>query len=161
MQFFSICLSWCIGYVGMWAGKWVIAELFTSESSLSIAAAKIQQRSSHVNGGLSSGLISTLKENILYYRSSVIVLFVLAVLAAAVILCIKRGVKMPSVAVGLALLLCCALPIVWYMLTMEHSYTHACFTYRELSIAIYAVLSFVYICIRRRETPRREAVSNG
>lgn len=160
IQFFSICFSWCLGYAGMWAGKWMIAELFTSESSLSIAFSKIQQRSSHVNGTIEFNLLSTLRENLFYYRNSVIILFIFAVLAAAVVLYIKCGVKKPSGSLVLPLVLCCIMPLAWYQLAMEHSYTHACFTYRGLAVAIYGIISLVYLCIHRCAVTC-EVVGNG
>lgn len=138
---FFYTVSWCIGYVGMWSAKWIIASVFTSENVIQNAVEQVKFRSGHFEEKRS--YLSTLRLNFgaCNTRSIWTVLICLAVyLLVCVIINYRRtGMKpLPGTAV---ILLVSLYPFLWYYLTKHHSSDNSYFTWRELSICVYGILT--------------------
>lgn len=133
-------VSWCIGYVGMWGAKWVIASVFTDENVIKEAVDQVMFRSGHFEKGRSYTTTLWLNFNACNMKSIWVVLICLVVylLVRAVINYRRTGMKpFPGTA---AILLVSLYPFLWYYLTMHHSSDNSYFTWRELSISVYGVL---------------------
>ncbi len=52
---------------------------------------------------------------------------------------------------SLPVLLVAAYPFIWYLVLSNHSQIHSYFTYRTLETSVFAVLSFMAVCARKRK----------
>lgn len=143
-RFFLCGLCWCLGYFGMWAGKWVIAGMFGNEVWFwPNLWAKISERSSDVSGdqALSYGMVLRSIVGVFCKRA-----YLLAFLAASLLWLAARvrRRRLPRACRKgrsplLALLSVIALlPFAWYLCTQNHSYNHAFFTSRALCVTLFA-----------------------
>lgn len=137
----ALCAAWGVGYGGMWAGKWVLVSALTEVNGIEAALSEILFRTSSTmeHGGdvePLAGLLACLEQLL-----DPLCLLVLALcgLACAVLL-VKRGVRRQALAGAGALALIALLPVVWLSLTCNHSVTHAFYTYRSLTVAVFALL---------------------
>lgn len=144
-RLFLCGLCWCVGYFGMWAGKWVIAGAFGNEVWFwPNLWAKISERSSDVSGDQSLSYGMVLRSIVGVFRKRAYLLAFLATgllwLAARI-----RRRRLPRACWKersplLALLgVIALLPFAWYLCTQNHSYNHAFFTSRALCVTLFAV----------------------
>ena len=148
-QLFFMGLAWGVGYIGMWAGKWVLSTLLTSENALLSATQSIRTRTSSGQDEYSFTYAGTLMKNIVYFANKALAAVTAAAAAAAVVMRMmtrRTGARCNMPAVGIVAL-CALTPFVWYILTVNHSYIHAWFTFRELSICLYGVMTVLYMLL--------------
>lgn len=146
--FYTILCSveWCIGYLGMWMGKWILGSiLVTGSGSLKVAIESIRYRGSNVSSdGLSLTVFSVLLKNLYVYLRWPIMLLIGGVALYLIKQVIARGNLSK---IDLKSLIPCGVvgvyPIVWYMLAKNHSYEHTFMAYRELVIMTFAGLSIL------------------
>ncbi|MCD7724107.1 MAG: hypothetical protein LUI12_00900 [Clostridiales bacterium] len=135
-------VSWGVGYVGMWASKWVIASVFTEENVIAQAVDQLKFRSGHFSGKQS--LLETIRYNWDVCNKEVLWL-VLICLAAYFLYGIMKNIRKKNKEFLLGgggtwmILLVSAYPYLWYYVTMEHSSNHSYFTWRELAITVFGV----------------------
>lgn len=125
--------AWCFGYVGMWAGKWILGTILTDENILQQAFARVMYRS---RGALEYSYIDILKRN-LGMRKDVLITAVLFTICCFIYLKIKKlkfnGSKL------VIYLIIVAIPFVWYFGAANHSWEHYFFTYRDLAVVIMGI----------------------
>lgn len=134
-------LSWGTGYVGMWSSKWVIASVFTEENIIYDAFAAIAYRSGYFIE--KHTYYDTLKLNLGVINAKVIL--PAAVCAAACIVICRMVNHMTAdrkwfPAVGMVLAVS-VYPFFWYLFTKDHSCCHSYFTWRELGISVFGILT--------------------
>lgn len=146
------CASWFFGYIGMWAGKWVLASLLTNENVIKDAFNAILYRSS-LTGPEGEGVISfyeVIKKNFLTFNFVSHNLFfgTLLLFCLIFIFSLKSKCKflLTSSKKYLLLLL---LPFCWYFIASNHAYIHNWFTNRNFSIILFALLCMIADWIRR------------
>lgn len=136
-------ISWCIGYCGMWFGKWIVASIYTENNVILDALEAMRLRTSMTSGwGDKVNLIEMLFLNVKAFIFNPSFIFVIIFC----IIMIYRCVKNHSTNFGSAFvfLFIAVLPIIWYIITPNHSMTHWwLFTYRELGITIFAIMCFL------------------
>lgn len=146
-------LAWIVGYLGMWLGKWSLATLLTDTNVFQAAYQAGIHRTSHVtessNIQYDISFLSVLKHNIRYCRVSIIVLL----LAMSVYSIYQKYKKKYMYQFDLSQkwsFVCIALlPLIWYFIFQNHSYIHAWFTFRTLSISVYIIVLLLVSSIRR------------
>ncbi len=136
-------IKWCVGYLGMWAGKWILGSILLPESgSLEAAIGAIRYRGSNLSSDNErlTVLSVLLKNMIVYLRWPVMLLIGGAALylISRIILC--KGLLKKNISRMLPYAIVCLYPPVWYMLAKNHSYEHAFMAYRELIITTFAGL---------------------
>ncbi len=143
LSFMCNCVGWGLGYGGMWAMKWVIADLTLHTGTIKDALWSIIGRTESIggrprfNGGFYViGL--NLKEYDMVLYTVAAVLVVVAALLATVAAVRKAGVKYVIGQLAPFGLIFC-IPFVWIILVQHHSALHARFTFRILSVAILAL----------------------
>lgn len=139
---YSIC--WAIGYAGMWASKWIIADITLQIGTIRDAVWSIIGRTeaiggrSRLNGGwYVIGL--NLQEYGVWYAVPV-VLLILAVLVAMAI-ALSRGCTKEVKTKLIPLLVIFCIPFAWIVVVQHHSALHARFTFRIIGVAVAAVCS--------------------
>ena len=134
-------LSWGIGYVGMWSSKWVIASVLTGENIIYDAFSQIAYRSGYFTEKHS--YYDTLKLNLGVCNTKVILPALICVAACIVIYKKKKRIvadrkRFPIVG---AILFVSLYPFLWYLFTKDHSCCHSYFTWRELGISVFGILT--------------------
>lgn len=134
-------LSWGIGYVGMWSSKWVIASVLTGENIIYDAFSQIAYRSGYFTEKHS--YYDTLKLNLGVCNTRVILPALICVAACIAIFRIKKRIvadrkRFPIVG---AILFVSLYPFLWYLFTKDHSCSHSYFTWRELGISVFGILT--------------------
>ena len=147
----AMILVWFLGYGGMWALKWVIASIAMNDSSIfSNALNQVSVRSS-INSDVNDqhlvqmGILDGLISNIQVFLSNPLSVFsVLVGLLCCVIGmvwgCYFSHAFRQVLPVVLPLAVAFSLPMLWYLAMGNHSCIHAWFTFRDLSVALFALL---------------------
>ena len=131
---------WGAGYVGMWAGKWIIASILTSENIIADAISALTLRSGIENSeklDLSYiNALNTTKESFWDpVNAALCILFALVTVLINVMqknkLDIKLGKVLPLLVVSLSFFL-------WVFVARNHYITHQFLEYRSFAIVVLA-----------------------
>lgn len=131
---------WGIGYAGMWCGKWVIGSILLQRNLFADALSRAAHYESMNYGDDRINGLQVIMKNVL-------VLVKWPILFGGIGLCIYYAMQLRKNAAGrrklqfdclIAFGMTAVIPFVWYLLTGSHSYIHYWYTYRELSITIFA-----------------------
>ncbi|MBS7340317.1 MAG: hypothetical protein KIH00_08730 [Lachnospiraceae bacterium] len=141
--FYTIQYSvlWCIGYWGMWASKWILGTLLTEENMIARAIISIKYRGSSQVGSRTVSIFEVLLENLFVYLKWPTLLLI----GFSGIYLLVKAIKIKSISPKalmpcISYMIICLYPIVWYMISKNHSYEHTFMTYRELAITTFAGL---------------------
>lgn len=158
-------LAWGIGYGGMWAAKWVAATLLTDHNVILEAWKQIIFRTSHQTGSgpNASDLVpityaETVKRNLrvfLLKRPYLLLFFAgSAFYARGIVQTLAKDGLLKIVKTILPFTLIAAMPFVWWFILMNHSYIHCHFTYRAISVSVFALLCALGACKLDSTTPQ-------
>ena len=137
-------VSWGIGYVGMWAGKWIIASIFSEQNIMKDAILSALYRVS--NGTSDSGTYEkinsfiSLKLNLFVLQPMVYIGLAGILLVSIFILSKWFGLNGMSLmyqkkkVLFLSLIGC--IPFLWIMIMCNHSYVHYWMTFRNLAATV-------------------------
>lgn len=164
VQLIGYCICWGTGYGGMWAMKWVIADLTLHTGTIRDAAWSIIGRTESIGGRPRfNGGFYVIGLNMDEYDMFIYVICAAAAAAAvlAVVLTAGRRAGFKYVLgqmVPFAVIFC--IPFVWIILVQHHSALHARFTFRILSVAVLAVSCIgakgFRICMAERQKTDKE-----
>ena len=149
-------VSWWIGYVGMWASKWIIVSVLTDENAIEDAIERIKYRSGYSQ---SYTYFDVVKINLSMYNANVqtkVLLIAVICLAVYIIALIyKNYINKKHITYDTKLLPCMGIilfvaiyPFIWYFFTTNHSNNHNYFTYKELAISVFGILMICLINIK-------------
>lgn len=144
----KICFSWGIGYVVMWAGKWMVGSLILRKNLLSIAGDKVSERAAldSVGNELLKSMRTALSANIRAFLDTPATLALL-ILAGVLLflLCRTRSQQKKSISSVTVVLfpyvILALLPIAWYLVTSQHATVHFWFTNKSLVVSAFAGLT--------------------
>lgn len=137
-------LSWGIGYLGMWAGKWIVGSVLTGENVLKDAietvlyrAAGDSMQEAQID---SSSAFDVIMYNVDQMLNTPIVWGGAVALLGLVVLIIagKVEIKINQNRI-VALAVVAAYPVGWYCIFKNHSAIHSWMTYRNLAISVFAL----------------------
>ena len=144
------CIAWLIGYLGMWAMKWVLASSILGIDVMPYVNDHIAERlGGKVVGYYMTGnfYLDTLLKNIQrlfpyeygLYGAALVMVFAIVIFvipAARGILSVRREINGSNI-----LLYACIglIPYVRYMVLHNHSYVHYFFTYRAQAATVMAI----------------------
>jgi len=139
---------WSLGYLSLWAGKWVIVQLFFSPDAISRALNQILDRTASAPDAQFSRL-RALQLNFFqlvgYDKSNKIAALIGT--AAYFLLWLKNATFSPlRFRKALVFIIIGLIPYLWYLVTASHAYLHVWFTYRNQFLAVVAFMlaSFVF-----------------
>lgn len=133
-------MEWFVGYMGLWAAKWVLVDLFTGSAVIENALSTILTRTQSAAGGSrANGLISVLSKNLAVYGNWCYVLLIAAWLLI-LLLRLKRGQEKNENSAGgkMAYFVLALYPVGWYFVTQNHAEEHWQFTCRILAAGVFA-----------------------
>lgn len=132
-------LFWSIGYIGMWASKWIIGTAISSENVIYDAMFNIENRTSTSVDGEKITRIGTV------FRLIQVTFFkwpYLLMLLGVVIYFFVKGYKIFKInQTTISLAVVSLIPVAWFILTANHSYIHPRLVYRDWGITIFSLLS--------------------
>lgn len=137
-------VEWSIGYLGMWASKWILTDCLTGSTSIQDAVETIFVRIGSAEGqSRITGFFSVLGKNIRPFLNwgyfLIMIIFIVLFLAAVVNRSVKKlKYNLPDAGIYFILAL---YPFVWYFLTQNHSEQHWQYTCRILAASVFAVIS--------------------
>ena len=143
-----ICFSWALGYVGMWAGKWLLGSLILRQNILTIAADKLSERSSagFSDSSLLHSIRAALSANLRSFLHTPATLAV-ALLALVFLLLLAKKLHKNTISIRRStevffpFVVLAILPIAWYMVTAQHAVIHHWFTNKALAASVFAGLA--------------------
>ena len=122
---------WAVGYGATWVSKWFIATLLTGENIIRDGAAQFAVRA---GGQIDYSRLDAVTNNLSLLPWSFVALS-LTLLAVLMLWRFNRK----GTGTALLCLLSAVPPLLWYLVTADHSYLHNWFTYRSLSVCLMAV----------------------
>ncbi len=146
---FFCLLAWAVGYVGMWAMKWLITAVVLDPGAIKDAAVNVDTR---VNGGFgfadvieSLGLMfSSVQTD---YMNVICILFVCAALAGVPR---DRTDKKAAASLGL-FLLAGLLPFCWFFFTKNHTGVHEYLAFRNLGATYFALFAWIELSFCKKK----------
>jgi len=147
----GFCASWGIGYAGMWAAKWVIADLTLHTGTIKDAIWSIIGRTEAIGGRpRMNGGFYVIGLNLHEYP-------VYMGIAAGILAAVAVGLMVMIIVMGrwknvyaqlLPVVVTAAIPFAWIIAVQHHSALHARFTFRILSVAAAAAITFIVLIVR-------------
>lgn len=130
-------LSWIFGYAGMWCGKWLIGSLITGRNIF-----KNAMRGANKYTGQEISSIEIIFKNVQVLMKYPILLLGIGILIYYMIHFIKSKKSHTTAIIEyVPFILIAFAPVCWYIAAGTHSYIHYWFTYRELCVSIFAILT--------------------
>ena len=139
-------LEWAMGYLWMWASKWILADILSDCTTVKNAVDTIFTRTQSADGyGRAGGFLKVIQLNISPYLNWGYILFGVLILFGMIIAAIKNGKPfwnkkrvnlLPFVTVAL-------IPFAWWFVTQNHSEQHWVFTCRIFAATVFALLAGV------------------
>lgn len=161
-ELFLFAVCWGIGYAGMWAEKWLLASLILEHNVFADAFSTIRARSGGAGGIGLSGRIDAALLNLKVFGNPPYLMFFLCNLGYQAAGMLRRRVSPKGLfkrSAGFAA--AAVLPLLWYIAAAEHSQIHYTFTYRALSVTVFAGLSLLASGGDGREKRPKEIRRNG
>lgn len=143
------CICWGCGYIGMWAGKWLVGSVLTGSNILLDAAGAIENRMSNtVYEEKVNRIMAVLRNGYIYFNLyGVVLALVLLGWVGWYVWKHKRNIH----ASGIVLMIGIAfIPIIWYLCTANHSFSHYWFTFRSLAVSVFAIGMIPEVCKEKR-----------
>ena len=134
---------WALGYVAMWASKWVLADLTLQSGTIKSAFSSILGWTEAVGGRPRiSGGFYVIALNLQEYKLWIypVLAGVLVLLDIAVFVWAGRRASFKRALVcSVPYLLIACIPFAWYIVVQHHSGMHIAFTFRIISVAALAL----------------------
>ena len=154
----AMALVWGIGYVGMWAGKWLLCTLLTDSNVLLSVGENLTARMSftYVEAALdyaeeNFNVIDIIKRNIeaynqwLYMGPFLLSFFGYALFYGRERLCVHSRILVVNTtwlsASLIPLLLVALSPFAWFFVASNHTYIHYWYAHRTLAVSAFAALA--------------------
>ena len=149
---FKYSLSWGIGYLFMWASKWIIATIFTKNNTITDALNTVSLRTSDApDSGRIKSYFECLKLNLSPFANRAFACaFVLILIYIVVNLIVQyKNKKQISFERAIPVLVIALIPFAWWFVCLNHSSEHWMFTCRNFSIFVFAVMCAFSSCTKK------------
>ena len=133
-------LEWCVGYLWMWATKWIFADVLSDCSTVKDALGTILTRTQSADGySRSAGFVKVLRWNLEPFMNwSYAFLGMLFLIALAVsVIRNRQQICWKSISDSIPFLCVALYPIVWWFITQNHSEQHWMFTCRIFAATVF------------------------
>lgn len=157
----QLSFFWCIGYGGMWAGKWILGSMISGNDVISNALATILFRTSPFLSSESSDKITYLMilARMWEYSGKCIMM---SLIVACSYFCVYKLLNIPRLKLRntLPYALMGIYPFVWFFVLRNHSFIHVFFTYRELAVTAYAIMVLAALKDKHKLSEKGDAQFN-
>ena len=147
-QVLGLSAGWGIGYAGMWSGKWILANLLTSENVLADAQGAARLRIGNHDGAYQryEGFRRVL---VCLDRNPIAVLFIILIVLLLLSVLVKRR-HLTSPKRLLALAIICLYPFAWDAVFLQHTAFHWWMTWRNMAVFSCALTALLLSCFGSR-----------
>lgn len=146
VEIIKYSMIWGVGYIGMWAGKWMIGSVLLRKNIITDAIDALLNRTSSETADASFTHWSVIERNAeAMFGTPIKILFLGTLLILLLFLIVKTIQDKKNCFGNYHYLIIACMPIAWYIVAGNHSYMHFWFTYRELAILIFAVLIWAFV----------------
>ncbi len=155
--FKQICLGslgWGVGYFGIWIGKWALGSVITGVNLFKSAVKAATSRTSTTTAIEEISRTAAIKGAFGEIFTNPICWMLSIATIAIVVLLVMKKIKLnkQEAQSNLGILIISLIPLVWYIIFANHSTWHLFFTYRTLSVFIFAIICYITSIL---ETPKR------
>lgn len=137
-------LEWGVGYLGLWASKWVLTDLLAGGSTIPDAVNTLLVRTDTAeNHSKLSGFLYVLKQNLSAYRNWAFALLLLGILLWLLLRAARNYRTVlcrEQLLAGGVILLAALFPFAWFFATQNHSEQHWMFTCKILAVSVFAAI---------------------
>ena len=137
-------IAWVIGYAGMWSGKFFIGRMITGRNIAKNALARANKYTNMQYGEEQLNYIQIIFKNIqVLIKYPILILGIIILIYY--IMCFVRSKKESKLSIieCVPFAIIAVAPICWYIAAGTHSYIHYWFTYRELCVSVFAILTAI------------------
>lgn len=146
--------AWACGYLGMWAGKWLLDYLYGGKELWYTVVGSVEARTSTEIAGTGesiSRLEALVKVLSVYGKKPYLFLSAAVGIGYAGALFRRRqNLRASADSLPLALLAVAMVPVVWILVTANHAYLHAFYTSRTLAASVFGALCAVSSLMDKR-----------
>ncbi len=140
-------IAWFIGYICMWAGKWIISALFYGKQEFNTVFAFIKHRTSSIDGPITFTRKTVLQLNYDYTINFFFIMsFIIFTIVCIFYLAHIKKIKSLFNIDFFLFVFIAVYPVIWYSILGNHSYIHDFFTYRLVTITIFAMMCYLAKC---------------
>jgi len=125
-------IYFAIGYGILWISKWLICDLICN-SNIFYNAVKQTLFYTGLDNENNATILNVWGQNISYIKPGIITFLGLFVITTII------NYKKNTIKKNLPYIIVALIPLVWYVITKNHAYIHARFTYRGLYITLFAI----------------------
>ncbi len=151
-------VSWGIGYIGMWSGKFVMCTALTDTNIFSDTYNYISQyqMALAVSPTVTATPLNAIKSNLsAFWNDPLRTIFVLSLLYVILLIVRKRKFIIDKISLTVFLSIG-ILPFLWYAIIPKHSWIHIFFTYRELSVMTLALACLAISCVSEQPVSKND-----
>ena len=155
--------GWAIGYFGIWIGKWAWGSLITGENLFGEAMNAADSRASASAFAEEISRFSPIKKafGVILTKPFCAVL-VVAILVIATLLILKKiKINKDKALNNLWMLVVALMPLAWYIVFANHSESHVFFTYRTMSVLVFATCCYAVSTIEKTKTTSKGKKKDG
>lgn len=138
---------WCLGYFGMWFGKWMAASIILKENVINDGFEQMVFRTSNATDTMAGKKISALSAVFANFSSMTniyyIVVFLLLFIFLISVVKKQREFRLKNIVKQRHFLWVALYPFIWYAVLKNHSYDHSSFTYRALFVTVFALMTMI------------------
>ena len=146
-KIFQSSVAWGFGYMGMWAGKWIMSSILTNYNTLADALNQVIFRIAGKVDSLGGTVTWKLVfQNITRFKHlwPAIFLFCIVLVLIPVIIFVARKLRNSYTSI-IPIYFMSFYPFIWFGIVQNDSIIHG-FTHKSLSITIFAVLCVIIKC---------------
>ena len=132
---------WFIGYGGMWFMKWVLASFVLKQNMFIDAYKAIIFRTSDVTNDMKVTLYDTILDNLDYINNKITFLLLILTIITNFIYGFKNKGFRFNVTKALNMIIIILLPLIWYFVLRQHSFTHSFLEFRTLMPMVWCLFS--------------------
>ncbi len=133
--------EWCAGYLGLWVMKWILTDLLVGGNTIKDAFDTLFLRTGSAEGySRLQGFIPVMKQSVEPYGNwgfGFLFLGIILFLAAGIVKN-RRYVAKETVMQGAVIFLVALFPVGWIFLTQNHVEEHWMYTFKILSVSVFA-----------------------
>lgn len=138
---FGYSVEWSFGYLGLWAMKWVLADILVGGGTIQDALENLFIRTESAEGySKLAGFWKVIKQSIEPYTNWGFYLLALGILIFLAVCVAKnrKNVRKDRLLQGGVILLVALLPFAWLFLTQNHTEQHWMYTFKILAVSVFA-----------------------
>lgn len=141
-QIIKLCFFWSVGYVSLWASKWLLAALTYSPNAIQSALDQILNRTI-TKADVNFSHFNTIKLNVFqligydsYSKKTLLILFLLF----CIFILVFRKTNIKTLKDASVWFFIALIPYIWFFAVANHSYLHVWYTYRIQFLSVFGFL---------------------